>query len=269
MQKQKKELSEDLTNLSQTFKELKNQATEIKEKIMEDKILSLEDYEKHIKEVKSWQQSVEYSLEEIRKRINSLDNKKTGLEAKFNALIANEVRSKIIELQKNSGVFRNQIKKLEEANVPIGTIIAWNKTKAGKRSLPYGWVECDGKKQTDYKNGLFYGENMPKLNIGNGKGMYLRGTAEKTGKILKATKHPYIRTAGGRKIYFSSCQQHIEECDDFGDCYRDSGKNGANYVVFTKKEGDGFEINTSSIYNQKYYTSRPASMTVTWIMKVI
>lgn len=74
--------------------------------------------------------------------------------------------------QLNEGYFQG----LKASVVPIGGIIAWNKSFTGVPSLPAGFLECDGSVISDADSPLD-GETLPDL---NGDNRFLRGNSTST-----------------------------------------------------------------------------------------
>ena len=67
---------------------------------------------------------------------------------------------------------------VESIDFPVGSIIAWNKSKANTPALPEGWVECDGA-TINVEGSVYEGASTPNLNnqyqSWNTKGVFLRG----------------------------------------------------------------------------------------------
>lgn len=81
--------------------------------------------------------------------------------------------------------------------VPIGSIIAWNKTLAGTPPLIPSFVECNGQVLADGESPLD-GQTIPDLNsaIGANKGRFLRGdTSSGTEQATQNKSHRHSATA--------------------------------------------------------------------------
>jgi hypothetical protein len=66
---------------------------------------------------------------------------------------------------------------IQEVFMPIGSIVAWDKSLTGTPSLPAGWVECDGSVLSDSESPL-NGQTIPSLNATN---KFLRGSTTSGG----------------------------------------------------------------------------------------
>ena len=76
--------------------------------------------------------------------------------------------------------------------VPVGTIVAWNKTATGTPALPDGWLECDGQVVFDTAS-PYYTKTLPSL---NGTNLFLRGaTASGTTGGSTTHTHTFTQTA--------------------------------------------------------------------------
>ncbi len=60
--------------------------------------------------------------------------------------------------------------------VPIGGVVAWNKSMPGTPALPDGWVECNGQVISD-PSSPYNGQVVPELNGTSGTQRFLRGSA--------------------------------------------------------------------------------------------
>lgn len=76
--------------------------------------------------------------------------------------------------------------------VPVGAIIAWNKTSAGTPALPDGWLECNGQTVFDTTS-PYYTKTVPNLNDAN---LFLRG-APASGATGGSTTHTHSFTQTG------------------------------------------------------------------------
>ena len=145
---------------------------------------------------------------------------------------------------------------------PIGSIIGWHKAGPGgipSPALPDKWVECNGQKLkgNQYLGSPFYNKIIPNLNIGNGNGRYLRGTTGKSGIFQNATLHPYIFPAGLNQLKYPNSHLPIRNPDS-----KKCNQENSRMIFFSIK---GPELEKAQTY---YYSSRPISMTVVWIIKV-
>ena len=67
-----------------------------------------------------------------------------------------------------------------EKMVPVGTIVAWNKTMSGTPGIPDGWLECNGQPVSDTES-PYHGQSVPNLNnppadpAGGATGTYSKG----------------------------------------------------------------------------------------------
>ncbi len=176
-------------------------------------------------------------------------------------------------------------KLVSEANksFPIGTIIAWHKSALEHHDLPTGWIECNGQEIRDTES-PFNNTAIPNLNWadrngdgkpdGPGTGRYLRGTTGKTGDPQNATQHPYIWPIGVNKeskypiLYFPrfsikpSDTDHVESAEGTEDMIKDKELNRAAHVTASR------QLSVSGGHREKYYTSRPDSITVVWIIRI-
>jgi hypothetical protein len=64
--------------------------------------------------------------------------------------------------------------------VPIGGIVAWNKSMTGTPALPSGWVECNGQVISDASS-PYNGQMVPDLNGVSATPRFLRGSAASGG----------------------------------------------------------------------------------------
>jgi hypothetical protein len=147
---------------------------------------------------------------------------------------------------------------IESLKIPLGSIIAWHNI-GNKSKPPQGWVECNGQKLkgNQYIDSPFYNKIIPNLNIGNGNGRYLRGTTGKSGLFQNATLHPYIFPAGLNQLKYPNSHLPIRNPDS-KKCNQENSR-----MIFFSIEGP--ELEKAQTY---YYSSRPISMTVVWIIKV-
>lgn len=145
--------------------------------------------------------------------------------------------------------------------VPVGSIIAWHKhfpnsTTSLTPALPDGWVECKGQTLNDPES-LFDGQVIPHLNSATaGAGRYLRGH-QTSGTMQAPTSIPFfqaVNTGVATEIYFPSQNASPGNPDTihFG--------NNANII--------GPKTGQSGGFNQRWFTARPTSMTVVWIIRV-
>ena len=156
--------------------------------------------------------------------------------------------------------------------LPVGSIIAWHTNDSKGGQLPVGWVECNGQKITDAES-VFKESTIPRLNEPKGMGRYLRGTTEKTGVTQASTKHPYVWGTGtptqglpsSHNLYYPSVRQPVENAD---------------YIHRTPKTQQDWKVSSvngkvitggndpTKGHAEQYYTSRPNSVTVRWIMRI-
>lgn len=165
--------------------------------------------------------------------------------------------AKIIEqLQQleKAGSALSKISSLEENQIlekmPIGSIIAWNKSMEGTPKIHDSWVECNGQKIAD-KESPYFRSKTPNLNnqvYANGRGYYLRGGNE-SGKFNESTYY----TDNGHKYGTSGKSTYYGA--SYGS-YRGLDSNQENSVTYGKtKLGNLLRFQT-------------AAMSVVWIMKI-
>ena len=132
---------------------------------------------------------------------------------------------------------------------PVGSIIAWHKDMTGTPPLPDGWVECNGQVISDTRS-PYHGLAVPDLNAdlqdgSTSSGMFLRGgsTSGQRQEDATAVNGLSAATSGVRSSTLGG-QGTVGDPDRF------AGPSAS--VALTSSDGE----------------TRPANMTVVWIMKV-
>mgnify|MGYP001801643211 CR=1 FL=1 len=157
-----------------------------------------------------------------------------------------------------------RIETLETIRVPIGGIIAWHTT--GGETLPTGWMECNGDTVLDDES-PFNGNSLPNLNVGDGTGRFLRGSTGVTGTEQEPTKHPYMWATGtvsvsgvkAARVYFPSVKHIPENTESVFKTGSSTTNNLMSAVTGSVK---------TKTHREQYYTSRPSSITVRWIIRI-
>lgn len=151
------------------------------------------------------------------------------------------------------------------SQMPIGTIMAWHKSLPGSPgpTLPDGWVECNGQTLNDPLS-PYNGEVIPDLNNPQDprhtKGSFLRGHTE-SGLTeldqLQDHRHHIMNDPGEQtQILWFLRQNFGSESSSGINLASGSGGSGWNTIIGTAYN--------ASIGDE----TRPANMTVVWIMKV-
>lgn len=76
-------------------------------------------------------------------------------------------------------------------NVPVGSVIQWDKSLPGVPALPSGWMECDGSLITDVRSPMV-GQNVRNLNSTH---LFIRGST--TSGTTATPTHNHIGSVGG------------------------------------------------------------------------
>ena len=142
---------------------------------------------------------------------------------------------------------------LEIGADPIGTIKAWHKNFANTPALAWGWVECSGQILSDIDS-PYNGQTIPNLNSAtqdgsSNSGMFLRGGP--TSGILQddATSANGLSSAANLKLYNDN--QGFEEISS-GTSMKWSWGSGSIDTSISSSDSE----------------TRPANMSVVWIMRV-
>ncbi|HNR87505.1 MAG TPA: hypothetical protein PKM65_04125 [Spirochaetota bacterium] len=129
--------------------------------------------------------------------------------------------------------------------VPVGTIVAWHKSKTGTPAIPNGWVECNGQVINDAAS-PYNGTNAPDLNndvgsIGDG-GRFLRGNA----------------TSGTFQADELKAHNHTMHYGDYDFKYDNPSRTWAIRTGAGSYQTD----------NAGGTETRPVNMSVVWIMRI-
>ena len=97
--------------------------------------------------------------------------------------------------------------------VPIGAIIAWNKTMNNMPALPDGWLECNGQQINDHDSPL-YGQYTPNINS-SGTQKFLRGSTSSgaTGgseSFSWSHYHGHIQNGGYLDSYYRGASTDVQ-----------------------------------------------------------
>jgi len=136
------------------------------------------------------------------------------------------------------------------AGVPIGTILAWNKSYTNTPALLSGWVECNGQVLSDAES-VYDGQTIPNL---NGDNRFLRGNSASTTTGGAAT-HTHLLAATGIQANGNF---------DFSKVNTDGTKRWYN--------SDGSENTDTLTKSSDVYTGNagtlPPYYNIVWIMKI-
>ncbi len=94
-----------------------------------------------------------------------------------------------------------------ELSVPIGSIIAWNKSMPETPPLPVGWVECNGQVLSDSES-PYDGATMPDL---NGQGRLLFGGSISGTLRTEDYNPPHTHQAGNLKYAINNNDYHTAQ----------------------------------------------------------
>jgi hypothetical protein len=131
-------------------------------------------------------------------------------------------------------------------DLPIGTIVAWNKSALKIPSFADGWVECNGQTLEDEQS-VFNKTLIPNL---NGEGRFLRG-----GKMSGTFQPATTLMNGGEDVV-----RGVSDVLNADPAESPPGAKIANRLV-------GGSPNSVSLASEGR-AMRPANMSVVWIMRV-
>lgn len=135
--------------------------------------------------------------------------------------------------------------------VPIGSIIAWHGSYTHTPSLPSGWVQCNGQTLSDAAS-VYNGQVIPDLNasVGGDISRFLRGsTTSGTMQAQDVQPHNHTVTSNGNLI-----------AQNPSTILSGGFSGGGNYA----NTGNG----SVTVNNSTGSETRPANMSVIWIMRV-
>jgi hypothetical protein len=169
------------------------------------------------------------------------------------------------------------------STLPLGSIIAWHRDLLEQQvlSLPPGWVECNGQTLEDPES-PFNGHIIPNLNLvdrrgaglGRDGGVFLRG-GERSGKLQddqlqshthldQGHQHPRNREGRAERVLIVP--------EELGDGHQaEAGDGNSTVVGEVTGEGQarlGEPVTFGEIDVREGSETRPANMSVIWIMKV-
>lgn len=169
------------------------------------------------------------------------------------------------------------------STLPLGSIIAWHRDLLEQQliPLPPGWVECNGQKLDDPES-PFHGQVIPNLNLvdrrgaglGRQGGMFLRG-GDRSGELqddqLQSHTHldqghQHLRNREGR------AERVLIVPEELGDGHQAEAGDG-NSAVVGEATGEGqarlgAPVTFGDFAAREGSETRPANMSVVWIMKV-
>ncbi|MBP7868046.1 MAG: tail fiber protein [Acidobacteria bacterium] len=142
--------------------------------------------------------------------------------------------------------------------VPIGSIIAWNKSLTGTPALPDGWVECNGQILAD-ANSPYNGQSIPDLNGVGNTPRFLRGGSSSG-------------SSGGSETHQHQWHHSISSS---GDGYRIGASSGSlsnGWSESWNASGARVSVTTQWALFDHFYTSpvdtKPSYYSVVWIMRI-
>src|SRR2546426_6146967 len=141
-------------------------------------------------------------------------------------------------------------------DLPIGSIIAWNKTLTGVPTLPAGWVECAGGNVSDSRSPL-NGQSIPNLNSSTNR--FLRGNTT-SGTVGGTTTHVHIYS-GATEI--EDGDTDVVGSVDSNSCVPAGCASGLTVTV----GGLGHIHSYSGTTDPGNHTHEPPFMDVVWIMR--
>jgi hypothetical protein len=143
---------------------------------------------------------------------------------------------------------------------PVGAILPWHKTLTGVPALPDGWMECDGSPITDTESPM-NGQNTPNLNdryqSHHARGLFLRGDTTSGTFEDDAFQGHWHAVPTGHRI----TQTTGGELQDIGTQYGNNDSLAGDSVNDAITDGTNGTPRTAS-------ETRPASMSVVWIIRV-
>ena len=142
-------------------------------------------------------------------------------------------------------------------NFPIGSIIAWHKSKAFTPGLPGGWVECNGQTLSD-PDSPYNGGAIPNL---NGEGRFLRGAAT-SGTNQDDAFQGWAAAIAGSSGGNEGNVGGLNGTGSSGNIRIGSAPN-SGAVFYPRFVSDGTS-GTPRVASE----TRPVNMSVVWIMKV-
>lgn len=146
-------------------------------------------------------------------------------------------------------------------NVPIGSIIPWNKDMTGVPSLPDNWVECDGSTISN-SNSPMDGQTLPNL---NGDNRFLRGdtTSGGTGGTNEQHNHKWNEDSDYGTSKDPSRTNHLES---------NSNQTAETYSYDSSGNKIKLSANDNDYRTGNYWTSneesQPAYYNVVFIMRI-
>lgn len=120
------------------------------------------------------------------------------------------------------------------AEIPVGSIVAWHKDLAGTPDLGADWQICDGQLITDPESPM-YGQSTPDLNspvYANGKGKYLRGgnTSGLFNESTRLSDNGYKYGFTNRARYYGVAVFDVHNAEDWnGNFYSETSRVGAYF----------------------------------------
>ena len=161
----------------------------------------------------------------------------------------------VVFAQNDGGIIQRLLKLERETQPPIGTIVAWHKSKQGTPALPSGWVECNGKPIND-SDSPYNGQNAPNL---NNDGRFLRGSNE-SGIEQNASRVAVTLETDKHTLYFDASNRHMTTLNsDFDVLYR-LGPNERGTIKKTSIDNAPGQIYAGRV--------RPVNMSVVWIIRI-
>ena len=161
-------------------------------------------------------------------------------------------------------MFYNGARWLEVGAPPIGTIQAWHKSYVcTPLPLPWGWRECNGQPVAD-ADSPYNGQNLPNLNSNTqdgstASGMFLRGCS---GSVANPTGTMFAdATAVNGLVAATNAQFWNYSPGMIAQMVASPYVNGATPYILHPS-------NTTTISNPTETETRPANMTVVWIIRV-
>lgn len=170
------------------------------------------------------------------------------------------------------------------STLPLGSIIAWHRDLLEQRMIPLppGWVECNGQTLDDPES-PFHGQVIPNLNLvdrrgaglGRQGGMFLRG-GDRSGELQddllqshthldQGHQHPRNTDARPERIL------HTDEVANAAHATVDGARANSNPVGTLTGDGRarlGEPVTFGDFDVREGSETRPANMSVVWIMKV-
>ncbi len=163
------------------------------------------------------------------------------------------------QINENFETLRSSIVAIKD--VPRGSIIAWHKSLTGTPNLPDGWVECNGQTISDAAS-VYNGQTVPNLNgqfqSHHSRGVFLRGDVSsgtfeddqfQGHRFGPSSQSTWLTSSGGSIIILTN------------------PTGGTINGIFGTTTGDPITDGTNGTPRTGMET-RPASMSVVWIIKI-